>query len=138
LNPLDLNHAKINDLLPSYNVIIDHLMYKRYNRLINEVNPLHFNKNYAQKLGFKNIVVAGNFTYSLITKWLIDFIGNPLFLKHVSVKFQRPVYINDEIIHRGKITNIFSDNNNTLIEGDFFVEKSNGELVSSGSFTISF
>ncbi|MHA1269847.1 MAG: MaoC family dehydratase [Candidatus Helarchaeota archaeon] len=138
MNPLDLNHAKINDLLPSYNVIIDHLMYKRYNRLINEVNPLHFNKNYAQKLGFKNIVVAGNFTYSLITKWLIDFIGNPLFLKHVSVKFQRPVYINDEIIHRGKITNIFSDNNNTLIEGDFFVEKSNGELVSSGSFTISF
>ncbi len=134
----EIDKIKVGDKIPPYKVKIRKEIYKKYNRLINEINPLHFNKNYAQKLGFKDIVVAGNFTFSYIPKWLINWSGDISSIKKISVKFENPIYLNEEIIHKGTITKIENKNNSKIIYGIYVVEKNNGKKVTSGDFKIVF
>jgi len=37
-----ISNLKIGDSIPNYSVIIDKKTYLQYNRLIKEINPLHF------------------------------------------------------------------------------------------------
>ncbi len=64
----------IGQAIPSSKVKIDKKSYKSYNRLIGEINPIHLSKKYAQNLGFDDIVVAGNFLFSIVNKWIINWI----------------------------------------------------------------
>lgn len=135
LNPSDI---KIGDKITPLKVRIENETYKKYNRLINEINPLHYNKRYAEKIGFKDIVVAGNFTFSYIPKTIIDWLGDikPMEIK---VQFESPVYIGDEIIHTGKVTKKYNENDKILVvECEYMVEKINGERVTSGTAKILF
>ncbi|MHA1232727.1 MAG: MaoC family dehydratase [Candidatus Helarchaeota archaeon] len=137
-NNIKKNEIKVGDEIPPYKVRIDAKVYKKYNRLINEINPLHFNRNYAQKLGFRDIVVAGNFTFMFIPKWLLEWAGDIKSLKKVSVKFNNPVYLGDELIHTGKITSVEVEGNKKIVDGKYSVNKTSGELVSEGEFTFNF
>ena len=127
----------IGQELPVYEVKVDSQMYRKYNRLIKEINPIHFNKKYALKLGYDDIVIAGNFLFTYIPKWVIDWVENVEAIKKIDVKFENPVYPEDTIIHKGKITDIREENEKTLIECDYEVEKPSGERTSYGKVTLS-
>lgn len=130
---------KVGDQIPEYSVFIDEKMYKKYNRLVGEINPLHFNKNYAKKLGFEDIVVAGNFTFGYIPKWIIDWTGDIACIDQISVYFEKPVFINDQIKHKGKVTKIDVKNDKKFIDCSFTVEKTVGnEIVTRGYIQLSF
>ena len=123
--------------LPVFKVKIEAQTYRKYNRLIKEINPIHFNKKYALKLGYDDIVVAGNFLFTYIPKWVIDWVGDATAIKKIDVKFDNPVYIDDTILHRGKIINIKEEEEQRLIECDYKVEKPTGERTSYGRVILS-
>ncbi len=113
-------------------------MYRKYNRLINEINPIHISKSYAQKIGFETIVVAGNFLFSYIPKWIIDWTSDLSIIKKITVKFENPVYPDEEIIHKGKIVQIYEDHGEEVVECDYQVFKASGQKTSFGKITLSF
>ncbi|MBD3229398.1 MAG: hypothetical protein GF329_14530 [Candidatus Lokiarchaeota archaeon] len=131
-----LKNLEVGDTLPINRVKIDSKIYKKYNRLINEINPLHFNKKYAQKLGFEDIVVAGNFNYTFIPKWIIDWTGIVDSIKEIKITFEKPVYINEEIIHSGRIKDIYVKNNEKIAICEFNVKKINGQQVYHGKIKL--
>ena len=86
------------------------------------------------KLGYDGIVVAGNFLFTYIPKWAIDWCGDATAIKKIDVKFDNPVYLDDTIVHKGKIINI--DEEKRLIECQYEVEKTNGERSSYGKILL--
>ncbi|HUX98371.1 MAG TPA: MaoC/PaaZ C-terminal domain-containing protein [Candidatus Deferrimicrobium sp.] len=130
--------VKVGDIIPSVQVVMDREMYKNYNRLVNEVNPLHFNEKYAQNLGFKTIVVAGVFTYSFFLQPILDWTKDPDCIKTIKIRFHQPIYIEDQITQGAIITKKYIKEGEKYIECDIWVENQKKENVTTGSaiFTI--
>lgn len=133
-----LEKASVGQTLPPFRVHVETKIYRRYNRIIKEINPIHFNKNYAQKLGYEDIVVAGNFLFTYIPKWILDWIQDVEAIQKVTIKFENPVYINEEIIHNGKIIDIKDESDKKIIICEYYVEKPDGLRTSFGQVILSF
>ena len=93
------NELKIGHEIPPLKVKVDAKNYRRYNRMIQEVNPIHMSKLYAQKIGFEDIVIAGNFLFTYIPKWIIEWTGDIKVIKKITIKFENPVYPADIILN---------------------------------------
>ena len=135
------NKSKINELIigqtiPSFNVKIDKRTYKSYNRLIGEINPIHLSKKYAQNLGFDDIVVAGNFLFSIVNKWIINWIKDVKIYKKIFIKFENPVYPDNNVTFSGKISNIYNNQNEKIIICDYQAEKAGDIKVMTGQFEL--
>lgn len=132
-----LNQVKKGDTLPKYQETIDEKKYRKYNRLIREINPIHFNEAYAQKLGYQTIVIAGNYLFTFIPKWLADWVGQVRVIKHIDIKFDTPVYPNDTIIHTGEVTDIKEDGAKKRIICRYVIHKKSGERTAYGKIILS-
>ncbi len=132
---------KLGQEIPPLKVKVERKIYKKYNRLIKEINPMHLSKFYVQKLGYEDVLVAGNFLYSYIPKWIIDWIGaeNVNAIKNINVKFENAVYPDEEIILNGSVIDLEKLENNTqMVKCEFHVEKTNGERVFNGNINLMF
>ena len=54
-------------------------------------------------------------------------------IKNINVKFENPVYPDDDIIMNGKVVKIKEDDNTRLVNCEFNVKKPDAERVFSGS-----
>ena len=135
---MDQKTYEVGQELPPYKVIITKKTYRKYNFLIREINPIHFNTKYAQKMGYEDVIVAGNFLYSYIPKWILDWIGDIKAINKISVKFGNPVYLEDELIHNGKIIEVKNENGKKVVVCEFQVIKVNGEFALGGTIQLLF
>jgi len=135
---LNFENINENDEITPLKITMDKNNYKLYNRLITEINPLHFNKNYAKSLGFKDIVIAGLYTYSFFPKMLVDWTNDPNCLKKIEIRFRKPAYPEDVITHRGLIKKKYIINNEKLVDCEIWAENQNGEKLTTAIATLSF
>ena len=136
---LDLNTIKIGQIIPPLNIKVEKKTYKQYNRLIGEINPMHLSKIYVQRLGYNDVLVAGNFLFSFIPKWIIDWIDSDIkALRNITVKFEKPIYPDEVIVFKGKISDIKTDNNNKIVDCEYQAEKLSGNKVMSGKVKLNF
>jgi len=134
----DLEKLVVGYKIPEFKITISAQNYRKYNRLIKEINPIHISKKYAQKAGFDTIIVAGNFLFTFIPKWLVDWIGDVEPIKNITTKFVNPVYPDDLIIHKGIIIEVTESNDLKIITCKFTVEKLNKDLTAKGEIVLSF
>ena len=136
---IDLINIKIGQDIPPFKVKVEKKTYKQYNKLVKEINPMHLSKLYVQRLGYDDVLIAGNFLYSYVPKWIIDWIdGDINALSNITIKFENPVYPNDEIIFKGKIVDIKDEDNKKVLNCEYQVEKINNKRVMSGTVKLSF
>ena len=81
-------------------------------------------------------MISKYYLFTYIPKWIIDWLGVGDAIKNISVNFDTPVYPEDVIIHKGKVTEIINSGNQTFIKCVFRVEKSTGEKSSDGIITL--
>lgn len=73
-------------------------------------NPLHVNENFAKSKGFKDRVVYGMLTASLISTLGGCYIpGKFCLIQGVEIKFARPVFIGDELVVTGEVSKVEFD-----------------------------
>ena len=136
---INLSMIKIGQNIPTLKTKLKKKTYKQYNKLIKEINPMHLSKIYMQRLGYNDILIAGNFLFSFIPKWIIYWIDSDIkALNNVTVKFENPVYPDDELVFKGKISDIKTNNNKKIVNCEYYAEKINGERVMNGDFALSF
>ena len=70
---------------------------------MNEINPLHFDQEYARAIGYKDIVIAGILTASFFPKVITDWLGNQACIDRIQVKFEAPAYLNERVTYRGRV-----------------------------------
>ncbi len=90
--------------IPALEIDFSEQRNRDYCELVNEINPLHFDREYARALGYKDIVVAGIFTASLFPKLITDWLGNEATIDRMEVKFETPAYLNDTVTYRGRVS----------------------------------
>lgn len=124
---------QVGEKLPTYTITIDWNMYRQYNKMINEINPLHFDEKYAQKIGFKTIVVAGVFTYSFFLRPLLNWTKDPNSIKKIKIRYHKPVYINETITQGGSIIKKYRKDGLNYVECELWAENSTKERITTGS-----
>ena len=129
---------KIGLKLPIYKIKIDAKKYRRYNRLIGEINPIHLSKKYAQNAGYKTIIIAGNYLFTYIPMWLIDWTGNVENIKNITIRFDTPVYPDDEIVHEGEVKEITESINEKIVRCNYSIRNTSGEITAIGEIILSF
>ena len=111
---------------------------KDYCELVNEINPLHFDLEYARALGYKDIVVAGIFTASLFPKLVTDWLGAQAIIERLEVRFQSPAYLNDKVTYRGRVTKPVIGQGAKRIECDAWSENGAGERLATATMLLCF
>lgn len=77
--------------------------------LSGDFNKLHSKKEFAQKKGFKDIVIHGAFVIAKISSILgMEFPGEDCILIGMNIKFAEPIYVNDRFIIKLNIKKLSS------------------------------
>jgi acyl dehydratase len=126
------------DRLPEYSVRMDRNTYFEYNRLINNINPLHSDQDYARRLGFKDIVVAGVYTFSFIPKMIEGWLEGPFMIRGIEIRYRNPIYIGETIVQKAHVRKKVSEGKKKYIECKFVVEDEGGNELTCASVTVDF
>lgn len=135
-NRFNFETLKIGQDIPPLKINITSEKNKHYNRIVKEINPLHYNLKYAKSLGYKNIVIAGVFTYSFFTKMIKDWLGKSGVIKNLEIFFKDPAYENDLIIHKGKVLDKQFDNDKKLIKCEIWSENKDGVQLARANINV--
>ncbi len=135
---LGFEEIKEGDELPVYHVKMDRENYMEYNRLVNEINPIHFDVEHARKLGFRDIVVAGVFTFSFVPKMIEEWLGKQGSIEAVEITYHNPVYIEDVVAHKAYVRKKSVKDNKPCVELAVSVEDSEGNVLTSAAVTAGF
>ena len=120
-------------MLPPMRVMLSRDSYFGYNKLKKEINPLHFDLEYAKKIGFDDIVVAGLYTYTFVPRYVEELLGKTVLINRVDIKFEAPAFIDTEIVHQGRVTNVSEESGRRTIEMEVWVEDAKGRHLTSSS-----
>ncbi len=135
---LDFERVREGDVLPELRVSMDRETYFEYNRLVNELNPLHFDAGYARGLGFRDIVVAGVYTFSFIPRMIEEWAGERGRIREIKIKYESPVYIEETIIHKARVKTKTGQAGSGSIGCEVSVEDAGGRLLTSAMVVVEF
>lgn len=93
-------------------------------------NPVHFDEDFASKTIFGKRIAHGMVGAALISGALTELMGNGNIWLSVSIKFEKPIYIGDELTCILIITDI---NRRGVASIDVEVTSTSGEKIISGS-----
>jgi len=91
----------------SKNLTFNEEKLKTFANLCEDFAPVHFEKNFAIKMGFKGRIVHG----FLISSIFSAILGNELpgknsVIRNINLNFINPLYLNDEIIFNVKVNKV--------------------------------
>src|ERR1700739_847908 len=110
-------------------------VYKGFLNVFKDKNPMHTDEQFAKSKGFKSVVMHGN----ILNGFFSYFIGECLPEKNVmiysqSIDFKKPVFLNDSLIFRANIEDVFESVKTAEIKFDF--QNSEGIKVAKGNIMI--
>jgi acyl dehydratase len=95
--------VKVGDEIPTLSKVVKREEVKAYADASGDQNPLHQDDNFARSVGFPGIIAHGMFTMAHLTKALTDWVGDPVALKRIKVQFRAVVFMDEEIVAKGRI-----------------------------------
>jgi acyl dehydratase len=97
------DEVKVGDEIRPLTKLVRREDVKAYADASGDQNPLHQDDNFARSVGFPGIIAHGMFTMAHLTKALTDWAGDPGALKRMKVQFRAVVFMDEEIVARGRI-----------------------------------
>jgi 3-hydroxybutyryl-CoA dehydratase len=108
---------------------------KQFAEIVGDLNPIHIDREFAEKSFFKNRIVHGAFLAGLISKVLgMDFPGQGTIYISQSSVFKRPVYVDTMVTVQVKVTQVIAEKRRLVLETN--VLNQNGEVCLTGSATV--
>lgn len=127
-----------NAEIPPLDIDFSSARNKDYCDFVNEINPLHFDREYARSLGYKDIVVAGIFTASLFPKLITDWLGKQARIERMELKFEAPAYLNETVTYRGQVKRKVVEMDVKRLECDVWSENTALEKLASATVVLCF
>lgn len=79
-------------------------VYKHFQHMCNDMNPLHTDIEFAKKKGFPKCVMYGNILNGFISYFVGMALPSPdVMIQTQDIQFRRPIYIGDSIILRSSV-----------------------------------
>ena len=114
---------------------VDKETYSGFIKLFRDKNPLHVSRDYAKEKGFADKVMFGN----ILNGFISYFIGECLPVKDVmllsqEINYKKPVYLNDKLLLKAKVIDIFESVNMVEFKYDFINQENT--KIAKGKITI--
>jgi acyl dehydratase len=97
------DEVNVGDEIPSLFKVVKREDVKAYADASGDQNPLHQDDNFARSVGFPGIIAHGMFTMAHLTKAVTDWLGDPGALKRMKVQFRAVVFMDEEMVAKGRI-----------------------------------
>lgn len=121
----------------SFSVKITKEMMDSFCKMSGDINPLHRDEAFAKEHGFKDRVVYGMLTSSFLSTLAGVYLpGEKSLIHEVDVKFKKPVFVDDELVVKGEVSEINSDFK--VFTMKVTITNQNDEKVLRGSMRIGF
>lgn len=118
----------------SISVVVTDEMVRKFAELSGDFNPIHLDDEYAKQTRFGRRIAHGMIVGALISRALVDGIGQGGVYLAQNMKFVNPVFIGEEIQIQLKITNIRKGRGLATVETN--AVKANGDMVVKGEAMI--
>jgi len=92
-----------------------------------EFSEMHYDKDFALKMGFPGIIVHGMLMASFLVQVLTDWIGEWGTLRKIKTSNRQFVLVDRDIICKGTVTNKYVRGHEHCVECDLSAENSEGE-----------
>lgn len=90
-----------------------------------DFNFIHIDADFAKMVGFKMNILHGLCTYGFCARAHTEWAGDPYALKRLKVRFSSPVYPEDTVTVKIKVTNIVGN----MVHTEFVATTQDGEEV---------
>lgn len=118
----------------SIKVVITDKMVRQFAELSGDYNPIHLDDDYAATTIFKKRIAHGMIVGAIISRCLIETIGNGGIYRGQTLKFYNPIFIDEEITFELTVVKIHKTRGLGVVET--VAKKANGDLVAKGEATI--
>lgn len=104
---------------------------RKYSEITGDLNPLHYDKDFAAKTKFKRLVVQGGLTTGLLHALVaMDMPGPGTVFLNQNWKFTAPVFIGDTITAEAEVLSVHESKPVTQLKIE--VKRQDGEVVLEG------
>jgi acyl dehydratase len=69
-----------------------------------DFNPIHIDPRVGRAAGFRGAILQGMCTYAWAAEACVEYLGDPVRLKRLRVRFSRPLQIGDVVTFEGRCT----------------------------------
>jgi len=97
---------------------------------------IHYDKDFAVSLGFKDVLVHGETVASFLSQMLTDWIGDYGAIRKLSFSFRGPVYPGEDVICRGLVSEKFIQDEEHYLKCEMWAENPKGEKQVVGEAAI--
>ncbi|HJX70063.1 MAG TPA: MaoC/PaaZ C-terminal domain-containing protein [Dehalococcoidia bacterium] len=101
-----------------------------------DFNPLHYDKDFATKLGFPSVLVHGRLGAAFLSQLLTDWIGDQGEVKKLSVQYRGNAFPGDKFVCKGKVTKKYVEGDKHLIECEIWAENPKGDRITPGTAVV--
>ena len=111
----DITNIIVGQEIPE--VIIESLQQQdliKYAKASGDFNPIHLDKNFANKIGLDNVIVHGMLIMAHLGKSIANSMTIP-YLKHFSVQFSSITTLGEKLICSGQVIKIEKDKEKKII-----------------------
>lgn len=134
-----MNHYRYEDLSigmeESFSVTITEDMTDAFHWLSGDPNPLHTDEKFAQTHGFRERVVYGMLTASMLSTLGGGYLpGKYCLIQSIETKFLRPVFIGDTIEIRGTVNELHDSVRQVVLKVEMLNQR--GEKVLRGTMKV--
>ena len=127
---LKYDDIEVGQDIPTFSHKFDRMDAIVYAGAGGDFNPIHVNPYFAKDVAMLPDVIAhGLFSMALLGKTVMDWIGDPGYLKKLSCQFRGMTIPEDTVNFKGKVREKLEDN---LVVLDVWAEKDDGTVVLKG------
>ncbi len=132
---LKYDDIQVGQEIPTFSHKFDRMDAIIYAGAGGDFNPIHTNPYFAKDVAMLPDVIAhGLFNMALLGKTVVDWIGDPGYLKKLSCQFRGMVIPEQTVIFKGKVREKLEGN---LVVLDIWAEKDDGsEVLKGGEATV--
>ncbi len=135
MNKNDRLRVKVGDMLPELAwPTISRIQIACMAGATEDYNPMHIDDDFARSEGFGGIFAHPLFTLALFEQ-LLDYYNPNINVVELSANFQKLVRPGDLLIGKGRIIQIYSENNENRVKAELWAENQKQETVAKGAAT---
>ena len=108
--------------------------FVRYAGASGDFNPLHYDDDFAKRVGFPSVIAQGMFSAGVLSHYLTDWLGTGT-LRKLAVRFRDPVFPRNKLAFKATITRKYKEDDENRVDCDLAATTQEGNTVLSGTCT---
>ena len=107
-------------------------MFVRYSGASGDLNPMHYDDEFARSAGHPSVFAQGMFSAALLAGFATDWLGAPG-VRRFGVRFREQVWPGDVLTCSGTVTGVTSEADGDRVSVDLAATRQTGGVAISGS-----